>query len=208
MSAIRVFFATNEILIDSYPQPFIAGSLVATLNNGAIEIRRIESDFLFTAIPWQMVGARDYSTFASSDEVMAYLAAEFAKTRPVGDAFGIATVTAQALAAGMPVAVSRATGQLMSARSDTYALAFVAGLAAADTGQGFAVQPGRGAVTLDDWTAATSIPALAQGQPYFLAPGGGLSLAPIQTGSACVVRVGVAASPTTLVVSPTDPLLL
>lgn len=208
MSAIRIFFNVNEILIDSYPQPFIAGSLLATLNAGLVEIRRGESDYLFTAIPWDMVGRRDGTTFATSDEVMAYLAAEFAKSRSVGDAFGLATVAGEALAAGMPVAVSRGSGLLRLARADTYPLAFVAGLAPIDTEPGFTARPGRGVLTLDDWTAVVGAPALFVGQPYFLAPAGGLVATAINPGAACVARVGLAASPSTLVVDPTDPILL
>lgn len=208
MTAIRIFFDANEILIDSYPQPFIAGSLVAILSNGAVEIRRVESSFLFTAIPWDMVADRNYQTFASPDEVMAYLAAEFAKSRSVGDSFSIASVAGEPLPAGAPVAVSRGSGRLMLARADTYQLAFVAGIVVAQTDPGFATKPGRGAVTFDDWTASTGAAALMSGQPYFLAPSGGLSLLPIQTGSTCLAKIGLAASLSTLIVEPSPPILL
>ena len=84
----------------------------------------------------------------------------------------------------------------------------MAGLASADTAQGFANQPAYGAVTLADWTAITGNPALAVGQPYFLGPVGGLTLAPDRIAAICVARIGIATSPSTLVVQPTDPILL
>jgi hypothetical protein len=148
------------------------------------------------------------SGFSSPDALLTYLQGEFAKRRSVGETFDVATVAGADLVQGMPVAISRATGQLLPARADTYALAFVAGLASADTEQGFTDQPAHGAVTLSDWTAITGAALLAAGMPYFLAPGGGLSTASVGPGSTCVTRVGFAASATTLVVEPSPPILL
>ena len=206
--ATRIFFLDNEILIDTIPTPFVAGSLIARMNGDDVQIGRVESDFVFTSIPWEDVAARDGSTFPTPDAVMAYVTGQLGMRRPVGETFGVATVAGADLVQGVPLAVSRATGQLLPARADTYALAFVAGLASADTEQGFTVQPAHGAVTLPDWTAVTGAALLAAGMPYFLAPDGGLSTASVGAGSTCITRVGFAASATTLVVEPSSPILL
>ncbi|WP_158810262.1 hypothetical protein [Beijerinckia sp. L45] len=208
MQPTRIFFNANELLIDSIPQPFIAGSLIASLNNGVVQIQRPESDYLFAALPWPSVADRSGATFDSADAVMAYLAVELAKQKPAGDSFGLATPLAQDVVAGQPLAISRATGQLVLARADTYALAFVAGLAPADEAAGFALQPGRGTVTIADWSAITGAAQLSPGQPYFLAAAGGMTTAALSPGALCVARVGIAASPSTLIVDPFDPILL
>ena len=205
---VRIFFLDNEILIDTIPTPFVAGSLIARMNGQAVEIGRVESDFVFTSIPWENVAARDGTTFDTSDDAMAYVTAQLAMRRPVGETFGVATVAGASLLQGLPVAVSRATGQLLPARSDTYTLAFVAGLSSADTAQGFAVQPVHGAVTLTDWSAVAGSATLSSGLPYFLGATGGLTTSPLASPAVCVVRVGHAVSPTPLVVAPSDPITL
>lgn len=146
-------------------------------------------------------------TPASMADALAYLQGEFAKSCPVGETFGVPVVAGADLVQGQPVAISRASGQLLPARADTYTLAFVAGIASTDTAQGFTNRPAHGAVTLPDWTGVTGSPSLAVGQPYFLAPTGGLATVPDFT-AACVARVGAAVTPRTLVVEPSDPILL
>lgn len=205
---IRVFYADNAIVIDSIPASFVAGTLEARIVDGTVTIVRKGDDFPFVSRPWPDVAGQDGVPFASPDDLMGYLAAQLSLRRPVGETAGVATAAGADLAAGLPVAVSRSTGLLMPARADTYVLAFVAGLVASDTAQGFAAVPAHGAVTLADWTAATGRPALSQGAPYFLAPEGGLTASPFDRPSRCVARVGLAASPATLVVQPSDPILL
>lgn len=206
--AVRIYFRDNEILIDTIPTPFIAASLYATLNGAQIDITRYGSDFVFASPLWSDVANVDGNTFASSDAVMAYLTAQFTMRRAVGETFGIATVAGVDLVQGQPVALSRATGQLLPARADTYTLAFVMGLASADTAQGFAGQPAHGIVTLTDWTAVVGAASLSLGIPYFLGLAGGLTAAPPSVQGQCVTRVGYAASPTTLIVAPADPIQL
>ena len=157
---------------------------------------------------WSDISDLAENGFASSDALLTYLQGEFVKCRAVGETFGVATVAGAALIRGLPVAVSRATGQLLPARADTDALAFVAGVASADTGQGFTVQPAHGAVTLPDWSAVADGTLLAPGLPYFLAAAGGLTAVPPGAGGLCTVRVGLAVSSTTMVVAPTLPIQL
>ena len=204
---VRIFFLVNQILIDTIPTPFVAGSLIATLNGANVEITRAQSTFLFTSIPWDQVADIDGNVFDGADAVMAYLAGQFAMRRPVGDTFGVAAVAGAALIEGQPVAISRANGTLLPARADTYSLAFVAGLVSA-TAAGFPGQPERGAFTLNDWTALTGVPSLTPGLPYFLGPTGGLTTVAINDGAVCVARVGIAASTTTMIVDPSECILL
>ena len=75
---VRIFFFVNQILIDTIPTPFVAGSLIATMSGANVEIRRTQSSFLFTSIPWAQVADVDGNTFGSSVDVMAYLAVQFA----------------------------------------------------------------------------------------------------------------------------------
>ncbi|WP_449411113.1 hypothetical protein [Methylobacterium komagatae] len=125
----------------------------------------------------------------------------------MGETFGVPAATDADLIKGQPVAVSRASGRLLPARADTYALAFVAGLASADTGQGFADQPAHGAFTLADWSTVAGSPSLSVGQLYFLGATGGLTISPDLT-AACVTRVGLATTPQTLVAEPAHPIVL
>jgi hypothetical protein len=108
------------------------------------------------SVAWVEITSLDGSRVpASMADALAYLQGEFAKNKPVGETFGVPVVAGADLAQGQPVAVSRASGQLLPARADTYTLAFVAGVASADTAQGFATQPAHGAITLPDWSGAT-----------------------------------------------------
>ena len=204
----RIFFLNNEILIDTIPTPFVAGSLIARMNGESVEIGRVESDFVFTSIPWMDIAARDGSTFRSPDAVMAYVTGQLGMRRSVGENFGVATVAGAALVRGLPVAISRATGQLLPARADTYALAFVAGVASDDTASGFVDRPAHGAVTIADWSTVADTAQLAPGLPYFLAAAGGLTAVPPGAGGLCNIRVRLAVSSTTMVVAPSLPIQL
>jgi len=157
---------------------------------------------------WSDVTSLDGSYAPSSmADALAYLTSEFAKSCPVGETFGVPAATGADLIKGQPVAVSRASGRLLPARADTYSLAFVAGLASADTVSGFADQPAHGAVTLADWTLVAGTPSLFVGQLYFLGTTGGLTTAPDLT-AACITRVGLATAPQTLVAEPAHPIIL
>ena len=210
MNPIRIFFQDNEILIDTVVMPIVAGSLVASMSaDGAtVDICRVQSSFVLLSPPWDVIADVNGNTFSDGATALAYVQGQFAMRRPVGETFGIATVAGADLAQGQPVAVSRATGQLLPARADTYALSFVAGLASADTTQGYAGQPAHGIVTLTDWTAIAGVASLALGIPYFLGLAGGLTAVPPSIPGQCVTRIGYAASSTTLIVAPTDPIQL
>lgn len=202
-----VFFDTNALYVEGYRDSFAAGTLTADLTPIGVGVRVLHGTDYIVNDAWANYTRQDGSAFASQSELVSYLTREFAKRRPVGETFGISTVAGEDIAQGEPVAISRATGQLLPARADTYTLSFVAGLASANTLQGFTNQPAHGAVTLDDWTPIVGTATLIAALPYFLARAGGLTTLPDRATTA-LVRVGYAASPTTLIVAPTDPILL
>lgn len=189
---------------------FAARSLTAAVSNslpGYIQINDIAGRGE-QHVAWSDVVSLDGSYVPGGmADAIAYLQGEFTKFKPVGETFGVAGVAGAALIQGQPVAVSRASGQLLPARADTYVLAFVAGVASADTVQGFTNKPAHGAVTLPDWTAIAGSPALSVGQPYFLGAAGGLTTVP-RLEAACIARVGLATTPLTLVVEPATPIIL
>lgn len=80
----RIFFRDNWIAIDTIPEPFVAASLIATLNGAQIDITRVDSSFVFASPLWSDVAGIDGSTFPTSDAAMAYLRGQFAMRRPVG----------------------------------------------------------------------------------------------------------------------------
>lgn len=202
-----VFFDTNALYVEGYRDSFTAGSLTADFTPIGVGIRVLHGSDYIVNDAWANYTRQDGGKFASPDDLMAYLTAQFSMRRPVGEAFGVPVVAGADLAQGQPVAVSRASGRLLPARADTYTRAFVAGLASADTAQGFANQPAHGAVTLQDWTGLTGFAALAVGQLYFLGADGGLTTSP-RLDTACVARVGLATAPQTLVVEPSTPIIL
>lgn len=111
------------------------------------------------------------------------------------------------IAAGMPVAIDRATGRLVAADAAVKNLSFVAGVLAVDVAAGFAGSVAPARLTLANWTAATGSAVLLPGQVYFLGSGGGLTtLAP--AAAASVVIVGKALDPTTLEINPSPPIQL
>lgn len=202
-----VFFDTNALYIQGYRDSFVAGSLTADVTDIGVGIRVLHGSEYLVNDKWVNYARQDGSGFASADDLMAYLAAQFAMRRPVGDVFGVPAVAGADLVRGQPMAVSRASGQLLPARADTYTLAFVAGVASADTAQGFANQPAHGAITLPDWSALTGTISLNVGELYFVGPEGGLTASP-RLDTQCVARVGLATTPQTLVVEPSTPIIL
>lgn len=108
---------------------------------------------------------------------------------------------------GLPVVVDRATGKFTKALGSTKAKAFIAGLIEQATALGFVGSAGRGAVTLADWSAIAGTASLSPGQTYFLAAAGGITTATPATPN-CAVVVGIAASPTVLMVDPSLPVQL
>lgn len=210
MIAVQYDLDTDQIWITGEERPYPRRSLIATsFPNGTIGIRLKFSDPSDFKVMTSFANLMDAAGngFATQEAAQAYLDTAFAQRRPVGETFGVPAVAGADLVQGQPVAVSRAFGQLLPARADTYTRAFVAGLASADTVQGFANQPAHGAVTLPDWTGLTGFAALAVGQLYFLGAAGGLTTAP-RLDTACVTRVGLAAAPQTLVVEPSAPIIL
>lgn len=210
MIAVQYDVDTDQIWITgeerSYPRRSLMACIAADGRIGLCMKFADPSDFkLMTDYTNLTDGAGN--RFASAAAAKAYLDVVTAQRRPVGETFGVPVVAGADLLQGQPVAVSRASGRLLPARADTYTRAFVAGLASADTAQGFTNQPAHGAVTLPDWTGLTGFAALAVGQLYFLGAAGSLTIAP-RLDTACVTRVGLAAAPQTLVVEPSAPIIL
>ena len=112
-----------------------------------------------------------------------------------------------ALAAGMPLAISLASGHFVKADAATKAIAFVVALAKTAVAAGFAVDGEPDQLTLSDWTAVTGAAALSRGQIYFLGAGGGLTTIPQSTPN-CSTVVGEAITTTTLKISPQPPIKL
>ena len=205
----RFMLERNALAVPGIPVPFSAGSLVAVRQDDMLAIASpVDGTLICQWARFDLWTMPDESVFPTADAAFAELDAVCRQKRPVGEVFGVATVAGADLVQGLPVAVSRATGQLLPARADTYALAFVAGVASADTSIGFGDRPAHGAVTLPDWSAVADVALLAPGLPYFLAATGGLTAAPPGAGGLCNVRVGLAVSPTTMVVAPTLPIQL
>lgn len=124
---------------------------------------------------------------------------------PAGPA--VEAVADVAAPAGMPLAVSRANGHLVKADAASKAFAFVAGLAFEPTVIGFVGAAARDVVMLADWTAITGSAALLPGQTYFLAVGGGMTTTPPGSPN-CITVVGKAASATTMLIDPQNPIQL
>ncbi len=194
---MRVFFRDGAIFIDRL-QPVPHRSLIAWADGDNVSIQTKNGILIFEGSFSQIADA-DGGAFADAPSTIVYLQGQFAMREPIGEVFGARVIAFEAIPVGMPVAISRADGKLRTARADTYTLAFVAGLLTEPVAAGFPVQPRRGAITLPN-------ASLTPGLPYFLAGAGGIADRP--PSAACVTRIGIAASPTTLVVDPTDPVLL
>ena len=208
MIRVRVFNVADAVFIDSVRSALIAGTLIATSDGDAITIATINSTESLAAGPYTIFARQDGSGFADAPTCLAYMQATCGQVlQRVPTVTG---VSGDEIAAGMPLARSRTDGSLRVARADTYALTFLAGLAASAVAPGFPLEATRTSVTLDDWTPILGQAALAQGQRYFLAPSGGIVAAPALTPGIglCVAAVGYAGSPTTLVFQPTDPITL
>jgi len=201
------FDPTSKALIIVGNGVFPAGSLrVADGGHGRFEIWSLAGR-AEQVVDWDDLADLDGHTFASAAEAKAYLDGECAKEAPRGMP-PVTAVAGMPTHAGLPMAVSRADGMLMPARADTYALAFVVGLAAQECEAGAVEAATRDPVTLDDWSLVTGGPSLHVGQPYFLGVTGGLTSTPDMTPGLCLVRVGLAASSRTFTPTPSDPILL
>ena len=205
---IRVFYSDNALYIDGIRQAMVAGSLVASASGNTITIQPLNLAPPLAVGDFSTFARQDGTGFASVDEAMAYLAGQFALRRSldIPTASGIAATN---FAKGTPLAVSRANGQLIAARADTYAASFVPGLANADVAAGFIANATRNSVTLSDWTSIAGVQGLASGLPYFLAPSGGMTLtAPSSSTSVCSVRLGLATSSQSFLFMQSDPVTL
>lgn len=115
----------------------------------------------------------------------------------------------QDVIAGQPLRLL-ATGHLDLASATTPGYGEVAGLCGADTVAGNGAPYTRGQITRADWTGIAGTAALSPGAVYYLDPGATgsiVSLAPDQTGH-YLIRVGVAANPTTLQAAIEPPIRL
>ena len=119
----------------------------------------------------------------------------------------LAAVAAVTVIAGQPLALNRASGQLIAGDPAYKPAAFVLGLAEAATAAGFIATAKLGNFTLADWTALTGGAALSPGVPYFLSEDGRLSAVP-PARPLCLTLIGVAVSATTLHVDPDPPIQL
>ncbi|GJE42074.1 hypothetical protein [Methylobacterium soli] len=208
MSQIRVFHDADRgaIFVSMVNAAFPSRTLVASRVGDLITLQIFNADQTLVAALWTDYARRDGSGFEGPDEAFAYVSDECNRAPA-----RMPTVTAAAgedIAAGMPVALSRADSTLRIARADTYPLAFVVGLAAVDVGTGFAGRGVRTYVTLPDWTEVAGTPSLAVGQTYFLAPEGGIAVMPPILPGQCSVRVGNAIAAQTLAFIQADPILL
>ena len=111
------------------------------------------------------------------------------------------------IAAGMPVAISRANGQFVLARADYKPSAFVAGMASAAIATGFVGTAEAASITLPNWTAIAGTATLAVGQTYFLGATGGITTTPPAAPN-CITRVGLAVNATTLRIEIDPPIQL
>jgi hypothetical protein len=132
-----------------------------------------------------------------------------AEQGPAGSAAArmVSAVCDASLAKGTPLYINRLTGHLDKADASSKSTGYVAGLAAAPTLPGFVASAFVDSLTLTDWSAITAYPALAPGQPYFLAAGGGLTTIPASPPSVNTL-VGVADDAFTLTLKLSTPIQL
>jgi hypothetical protein len=78
-----VFFDTNALYIEGYRDSFTAGSLTADFTPIGIGIRVLHGADYLVNDAWANYTRQDGNAFASPDELMAYLTAEFSKRRPL-----------------------------------------------------------------------------------------------------------------------------
>lgn len=129
-------------------------------------------------------------------------------TGPAGDAVAASLVAAVNVRRGQPLAIDRATRQLVLADATHYPRAFVVGLAAHDCDAGFVVDViGAGPIALADWSSVAGA-ALVPGLPYFLAEGGGITATRPTTIGASSVVVGEAITAEILNIRCQPPILL
>ncbi|WP_407529457.1 hypothetical protein [Methylobacterium oryzisoli] len=194
-----IFVSTQRV---AYP----SRTLMALRSGDIIAVRLAYGDRNVVEAHWAEFARRDGSAFTSADEAYAYVADEC--NRAPARMPTVMVAAAEPIAAGMPLAISRLDGRLLPARADTYVRAFVVGLAAEGAETGFPARAVRTYVTLPDWTAVAGTADLTPSVPYFLAPEGGVTVTPSLEAGHCVVRVGEASSPRTLMFHPADPILV
>jgi hypothetical protein len=192
----RIFFLDNEILIDTIPTPFVAGSLIAGMNGNDVQIGRVESDFVFTSIPWEDVAARDGTTFGNPDDAMAYVTSQLSMRRPVG---GVSQFVAGMDLGGHKALMLAPDGTAIYAdpSADDYVFAGVSLGAAAQGAQIGAMTSGLVSEPSWSWSAL---------QPVYVASAGALSQTAPTTG--LFHLLGFAATETSILVSPTPLVLL
>ena len=111
--------------------------------------------------------------------------------------------------AGQAVYITAASVATLASAS-TLAASYVAGLAAADTLTGVAVNIKRDTLTLADWTAVTGTTTLTPGSVYYLSniTPGGLTTAAPDTTNHTLTRVGIASAADTLSIQIEPPIIL
>lgn len=208
MTTIRVFHDPDRgaIFVSMVNAAFPSRTLVARRADDLITLRIHNADQMLVAAPWSDYRRQDGSGFENAEEAFAYVSDEC--NRAPARMPTVSALAGEAIAAGMPLALSRANGTLRPARADTYTLAFVAGLATETVESAFPARAVRTYVTLPDWSAVARTPSLAVGQTYFLAPEGGITLLPPILPGLCSVRVGNAIAAQTLAFVQADPILL
>jgi hypothetical protein len=192
----RIFFLDNEILIDTIPTPFVAGSLIARMNGEDVQIGRVESDFVFTSIPWMDIAARDGSTFTTPDDAMAYVIGQLSMRRAVG---GVARFVAGTDLGGHKALMLAADGSAIYAEPTANDYVF-AGLSLTAAHQGASVEAmTNGLVTEPSWSWAAL-------QPVYVASAGTLTQTAPTVG--LFHLLGFAATETSILVAPTPLVLL
>jgi hypothetical protein len=78
-----VFFDTNALYIEGYRDSFVAGSLTADYTPIGVGVRVLHGTDYLVNDAWQNYTQLGGETFASPDDLMAYLTAQFAMRRPV-----------------------------------------------------------------------------------------------------------------------------
>jgi hypothetical protein len=119
----------------------------------------------------------------------------------------IDALASASLTAGTVVFIDRATGQFRTADASFKPKAFVAGMLTASVAVGFVGHATRSRLNIADWTAVVGTAALAPGQVYFLAAGGGLTTSPPSSPN-CLSVVGTALDGQTLLLSIQPPVQL
>lgn len=86
MTAVRIYYDDNALWVDNVATAFVAGTLAAVMASDGVTLQIMprNGSYAFASPKWSDVADIDGTTFPTPDAVMAYLAGEFAKRRPVG----------------------------------------------------------------------------------------------------------------------------